>query len=206
MDRTFERQALQMLEFDVLRQIQVAENMAKVARFTFESNGVAGDSSVNNAGDVASRSDDTPPQANSTTTTSVAAATCVPATCRVPLDPHLILLCAAACLHNSTILHQFITKKYTTSDDPSYGDAIRSRSTTVLTLCTVQRTLALLADVPEETREQIHGHQAMNAQMMDVKGAATCTPSSDQVDTDEAWDLFFVSALSMPLSGLSKAA
>jgi len=166
--------------------------------------GVAGDSSGNNAGDVASRSDDTPPQANSTTTSSAAAAdaaAAVPATCRVPLDHHLILLCAAACLHSSTTLHKFITKKYSTSDDPSYGDAIRTRSTTVLTLCTVQRTLALLAEFPE-TREHIHGHQAMDAQTVDVAVA----PSSDQVDTDEAWDLFFFSALCMPLSGLSKAA
>ena len=64
-----------------------------------------------------------------------------------PSLEQLTLLCAAACLHNSAALLTYIHSN-TNGDDEDNDDGevqdIQSRSTSVLTLCNVQRTLTLL--------------------------------------------------------------
>ena len=192
--------SLQVLEADVVRQIDAAEAMERRARngecdarTTDRSSGDgSGDQHDHGSGDQggadisggamavdAPASSASPPSPSTSSFTATATASSHHVG---PSLEQLTLLCAAACLHNSAALLAYIHRN-TNGDDDNDNDEvqdIQSRSTSVLTLCNVQRTLTLLQQVP--------------------------SPCTNRGDIEEAWNLFFFAALDIPLVELANAA
>ena len=194
--------SLQVLEADVVRQIDAAEAIERRARngecdarTTDRSSGDgSGDQHDHGNGDQGSAdisggamavdapaSSASPPSPSTSSFTATATASSHHVG---PSLEQLTLLCAAACLHNSAALLAYVHNN-TNGDDDNDNDNdevqdVQSRSTSVLTLCNVQRTLTLLQQVP--------------------------SPCTNRGDIEEAWNLFFFAALDIPLVELANAA
>ena len=199
--------SLRVLEAELIRQIQTAEVRERSARNPRHNrgngngngNGHVSSSSNNNTvrtgttnGDyhIANQVMDTSAPTSGEAATEAASMPNVDS----PLQ-QLTLLCAAACLHNSATLLAHMKS----GDDDIDGDGdedILTRSTSVLTLCNVQRTLTLLPRrgplPPINSSTNMRGTHAGGGK--------------DTTMIEEAWDLFFFSALSIPLVEMANAA
>ena len=198
--------SLQVLEADVVRQIDAAEAIERRARngecdarttdrSSGDGSGDQHDHGIGDQGgadisggamavDAPASSSASPPSPSTSSFTATATASSHQSHHVGPSLEQLTLLCAAACLHNSAALLAYVHNN-TNGDDDNDNDNdevqdVQSRSTSVLTLCNVQRTLTLLQQVP--------------------------SPCTNRGDIEEAWNLFFFAALDIPLVELANAA